>query len=755
MNEAETRAELIDPQLKTSGWGENDSILRREYPISPGRIEVGGKRKNPKKADYVLFYKNKKIAVIEAKPDTDEVGEGVAQAKDYAQRLQVQHTFSSNGKEIYYIDLITGKEIYLDKFPTPVELYENSFFNNNEWYQKFENIEFEKVGDKEPYYYQESATKNVLKNIAENKKRILLTLATGTGKTFIAFQIAWKLYQSKWNINFDGKRSPRILFLADRNFLADQAYNDFSGFKQDVLVRIKPKDIEKKGHVPTNGNIFFTIFQTFMSGNDSSPYFGEYPRNFFDLVIIDECHRGGADNESTWRDILDYFNEAVQIGMTATPRRENENLDTYKYFGDPAFIYSLKEGINDGFLTPFKLSQYISTIDNYVYSNEDTVIKGEVDKDKIYKEDDFNINIRIKKREEKRVETFLKNINQDEKSLVFCANQNHAALIRDIINRKKKSNDIDYCHRVTADDGDLGENHLRNFQDNESNIPTILTTSRKLSTGVNAKNIRNIILLRPVKTMIEFKQIIGRGTRVYDNKYFFTIHDFVKAYEHFSDENWDGEPIEPEIKEKKKIEREKPIISERPERIEIELGENSKRSIQIFKNTSYLNSVGNPVSAEDYLKDLYKFLPDFFKNEDDLRKIWKDPSTRQDLLKKLENKGFNKHNLMDIQKMIAYEDCDVFDILSYISFKSKILSLTERSNLAKNKILQNFKNEKLDFINFVLKQYEIGGVFELNLDNLPELINLKYGSITDANKKLGDVEAIKNTYSNFQQYLYE
>ena len=386
---------------------------------------------------------------------------------------------------------------------------------------------------------------------------MLLTLATGTGKTSIAFQIAWKLFSARWNLNdwksgAEPTRRPRILFLADRNTLADQAYNDFTSFAafaEDALARIKPGEIRKKGKVPKNASIFFTIFQTFMSGppkdGQPSPYFGEYPPDFFDFIVIDECHRGGANDESNRRGILEYFAPAVQLGLTATPKRE-ENADTYAYFGEPLYIYSLKEGINDGFLTPFRVKQISTTLDEYVYTPDDKIVEGEVESGRRYEEEDFNRIIEIKEREAHRVKLFMEQIDQKEKTLVFCATQDHARAVRDLINQTKTSTDPNYCQRVTANDGALGEQHLRDFQDNDKTIPTILTTSQKLSTGVDARNIRNIVLMRPINSMIEFKQIIGRGTRLYDGKDYFTIYDFVKAYRHFSDPEWDGEPLEPE-----------------------------------------------------------------------------------------------------------------------------------------------------------------------------------------------------------------
>jgi type I restriction enzyme R subunit len=290
--------------------------------------------------------------------------------------------------------------------------------------------------------------------------------------------------------------------------------------------------------VPKNASIFFTIFQTFMSGTseggEASPYFGDYPPDFFDFIIIDECHRGGANDESNWRGILEYFSPAVQLGLTATPKRR-DNVDTYAYFGEPVYTYSLKEGINDGFLTPFKVKQIATTLDDYVYTPDDKLIEGDVEQGRRYTESDFNRIIEIEERETYRVKLFMDQIDQREKTLVFCASQLHALAVRDLVNQMKTSSHPNYCVRVTADDGALGEQWLRTFQDNEKSIPTILTTSQKLSTGVDARNVRNIVLMRPIGTMIEFKQIIGRGTRLFDGKDYFTIYDFVKAYEHFND----------------------------------------------------------------------------------------------------------------------------------------------------------------------------------------------------------------------------
>src|SRR6266446_323615 len=554
MNEAETRAEHIDPALKEAGWGVVEgSRIHREYLIAPGRLEGYGLRAKPEIADYILMYRNHKLAVIEAKAWDKALTEGAAQAKSYAAKMSIRFAYTTNGQGLYKIDMKRGKESETTGYPTPQELWDLTFTDQNDWRDRFAAVPFEdKSGTLGERYFRDIAIERVLEAIAADKQRILLTLATGTGKTMIAFQIAWKLFYSRWNLSREPTRRPRILFLADRNILANQAYNAFSPFPEDALVRIAPEDIRKKGRVPKNGSIFFTIFQTFMSGppkdGKPSPYFGEYPPDFFDFIVIDECHRGGANDESNWRDIMEHFSPAVQLGLTATPKRK-DNVDTYKYFGEPVYVYSLREGINDGFLTPFKVKQISTTLDEYVYTPDDTVVEGEVEAGKLYDEPDFNKIIEIREREKKRVEILMQQINQNEKTLVFCANQAHALVVRDLINQMKTSNDPNYCQRVTANDGALGEQHLRDFQDNEKTIPTILTTSQKLATGVDARNIRNIALMRPINSMIEFKQIIGRGTRPYDGKDYFTIYDFVKAHHHFNDPEWDGEPLEPEPRE--------------------------------------------------------------------------------------------------------------------------------------------------------------------------------------------------------------
>lgn len=779
MNEAETRAEHIDPALAKAGWGVVEgSRIRRECPITLGRLEGAGKRGKALTADYVLEYRNTKLAVVEAKAWDKALTEGVGQAKDYAGKLSIRFTYASNGQGIYAIDMHTGKEGELPTFPTPDELWAATFAAANAWRDRFAAVPFEdKGGYWQGRYYQDIAIDRVLAALAEGQARILLTLATGTGKTFIAFQMAWKLFHSRWNITdwkagLEPTRRPRILFLADRNILADQAYNAFSAFPEDALVRIAPDEIRKKGKVPKNGSIFFTIFQTFMSGQDAdgnpAPNFGEYPPDFFDFIIIDECHRGGANDESNWRGILDYFAPAVQLGLTATPKRK-DNADTYAYFGEPVFIYSLKDGINDGFLTPFRLKQIATTLDEYVFTADDKLIEGEIEAGKRYEEVDFNRIIEIKEREAKRVEIFMREIDQREKTIVFCATQTHALVVRDLINQIKKSSDPNYCQRVTAEDGGLGEQWLRDFQDNEKTIPTILTTSQKLSTGVDARNVRNIVLMRPVNSMIEFKQIIGRGTRLYDGKDYFTIYDFVKAHHHFSDPEWDGEPLapeppaetrprtpRPEDEEDKNKVRDPGAEYEAPKKIKIKLADGKLRNIQHMMATSFWHPDGTPMSAAQFVTSLYGQLPEFFKNEDELRALWSAPDTRKKLLVGLADKGFGHDQLIEMQKIIDAEDSDIFDVLAHIAYAEAPLSREERATRAQAVINAEFNSKQLAFLNFVLAHYVSEGVEELDQSKLTPLLKLKYqDSIADALADLGRAEEVNAMFSGFQKYLYE
>jgi type I restriction enzyme R subunit len=550
--------------------------------------------------------------------------------------------------------------------------------------------------------------------------------------------------------------------------LANQAFNAFGAFSEDAVVRIRPEDIRKQGAVPKNASVFITIFQTFMSGSDAEgnpkPYFGEYPADFFDFIVVDECHRGGANDESQWRDILNYFSSAVQLGLTATPRRD-ENVDTYNYFGDPVFVYSLKDGINDGFLTPFRVKRIATTLDQYTFTPGDQVLAGEIEAGHTYTEDEFNRKIVILSREIARTRIFMDQMNPMEKTLVFCQTQEHALEIRDIINRLKTIPDPNYCHRVTADDGDIGDRWLLAFQDNEKTIPVILTTSEKLSTGVDALNIRNIVLLRPITSMIEFKQIIGRGTRLFEGKEYFTIYDFVKAHEHFQDPDWDGEPEPAPPPEPGKPsgdggdddnDGEEDSDRPRPEKIRVELAPGRDLEIYFSMTTTFHGPNGQQMSVAQFLQYLFGELPSFYKDEDDLRRIWSDPLTRIELLSRLADRGLSISDLAKIQELISAKESDLYDVLAYVSFQTPRKTRLERADRARKKVAIEFAGRSRAFIEFVLSQYVKEGVEELKPERLVPLLELQFGTVHDGLLAIGlEPDEARDAFRSFQHHLYE
>ena len=763
--EADTRAERIDPVLVAAGWGQNGSKVRREV-ICPGRIQAGGKRGKGLSADYVLIHKGHKLAVLEAKRAGISHRDGVGQAKDYASRLGSRFAYASNGLSWYGIDMQTGAEADMAlPFPTPDELWDRTFADHDTWRDRFGAVDFETDGGKwELRYYQHKAITAVLEALGKGDRRILLTLATGTGKTFIAFQIAWKLFQAKWNLSGEPSRRPRILFLADRNILADQAYNAFSAFPNDAVTRIDPDTIRRNGgKPPKNASLFFTIFQTFMTG-EGEPVYTQYAPDFFDFIVIDECHRGGAKDESEWRRLLEYFEPAAQLGLTATPKRKH-NADTYAYFGEPVYTYALRDGIEDGYLTPFKVRQMASTIDEYVYDGSDELVAGEVEDGDAFDESDFNTRIIIEDRELSRVKEFMEQMDQRQKTLVFCATQNHAALVRDLINQVKDSTNPNYCHRVTADDGAVGEQHLRDFQDNEKTIPTVLTTSQKLSTGVDARNIRHIVLMRPIRSMIEFKQIIGRGTRTYEGKDFFTIWDFVRAHENFNDPEWDGEPLDPEPPNGPRTpptepepgpgEPPEPGPEEPPrEKVVVKLSDGSVRSIQYIASTTYWSPEGKPISAAEFLERLFGDLSGIVADEDQLRAVWSDPDNRERFIDQLSDRGYDADRLDDIRRLVDAQDSDLFDVLSYIMFTNPPKTRQARADRVRSEGMAETDDDMKALLLAILLAYETKGESELATKKLGTFLTARFGSVNEGKAKLGGLPAVKEAFRTMQATLY-
>lgn len=768
--EADTRANRIDPVLLAAGWLPPDAHVRREV-IAPGRIVPGGKRANPMSADYVLHYRDQKLAVIEAKRAGLACAEGVMQAKEYAARLNAPFAYATNGLTWYEINM-AGGEAEVSGPPSPQTLWDRAYKVPNAWRDRFGAVPFEAGGGKwQPRYYQHNAISAALEAVATGQRRILLTLATGTGKTGIAFQLCWKLFEARWNLGGEPTRRPRILFLADRNILASQAYNSFGAFEDGARTRVDPDAIAKRGEVPKNASIFFTIFQTLSTGSEGSEAFRQYPPEFFDFIIIDECHRGGANAEGSWRAILNYFEPAYQLGLTATPKR-TDNADTYAYFGEPVYTYSLREGIEDGYLTPFRVRQYSSTIDTYQFDGADNVLAGAPDDEATYEEKDFNRLIQIRERELHRVRTFLSEINHAEKTLVFCATQAHAALIRDLINQEVRHSDPDYCVRVTSNDGAEGERHLETFQQNSKSIPTILTTSQKLSTGVDAKNVRNIVLMRPITSMIEFKQIIGRGTRTFEGKDYFTVYDFVKAHLKFDDPEWDGDPAaiiidppEPKVLRLPKGEGPEPgdephggepppggSTEPRPEMIQIEL---IQGQIIHIAATTFWGPNGKPMSAKDFIERMFGELPDLFKDEDELRVLWGDPDTRKALLEKLSERGYDLTVLRQIRTAIMAEKSDLFDVLANIAYATQPKTRAQRAEQGEAIIKLAYHPKLAAFLHYVLGQYVDADADGLDRSHLPDYLKLQFGTFADGARALGGADMVAKSFAGFQRYLYE
>jgi len=774
-SESDTRSKLIDPSLKKSAWLESNIV--REYYFTDGRKLIGGKRGKRYFVDYLLTYKNTNLAIIEAKAESKDPLDGLQQSINYAQRLKIDFVYATNGHKIYEHSLLDGKGEFIENYPTPDELFERKYGKQDPKVKDVITQPFYIEGTMKPRFYQQIAVQKSIEAIADGKDRVLLTLATGTGKTYIAFQIAYRLFQSKWNRDGSDRR-PKILFLADRNVLKDQSMNTFNPLEKDC-VEINGKVIKKRGRrVPTAGNIFFAIYQSIAENknrvvdiseeekeDDVTAYYKQYSSNFFDLIIIDECHRGSANDESSWREILNHFSSAVHLGLTATPKRD-DNGDTYKYFGEPIYEYSLKDGINDGFLTPYKVKRIQTNIDEYRFDPND-IITGELEK-QIVELEEFEKQVVIPKRTELITKTILQNMNPMDKTIIFCVNQKHALDMKIAIDKFKTIKDNNYCVRVTSDEGDIGRDFLEMFQNNDRDIPTILTSSKMLTTGVDAKNVRNVVLTAPIKSMTEFKQIIGRGTRVFEGKDFFTIMDFVGATNLFYDPAWDGEdePIQkPPKKSKEKTDDEsdgtpstEPPEIEAPKNEKVTIDIKGKKLKVINIETTYVGMDGIPLKTEDYLELLIGVLGKFYNNEDGLREIWSNPTNRKELLNKLKEMNIDESQLNDLKTIFEAEDSDIYDVLAHLSFNLDIKTRSERVFAVEHsEFIEKHHNEKAkEFIEFILERYKKDGVKELDEDKLGKLVDLSgLGSVREVANNFGGIPQMREEYFELQREIYK
>lgn len=760
-SESDTRVKLIDPMLSDSGWIEGKIV--REYYFTDGRKLIGGKRGKRHFVDYLLVHNNTNIAIVEAKAQDKDPLDGLQQVIEYASKLHIEWVYTTNGHKIYEHSMCDGKGKYVSSFASPEELFAR-IYGGIDAKTKDVISQGYYLGAKKPRYYQQIAISKAVEAVASGKERVLLTLATGTGKTYIAFQIIYCLFEAKWSK--DGKdRRPRVLFLADRNILIDQAYNEFNPIEKEC-VKVNGVEIRKRnGKVPTNANVFFAIYQAISerrsdeadSENDFSGYFEQYDPEFFDLIVIDECHRGAANDEGSWRKVLDRFKTAAHLGLTATPKRD-DNGDTYAYFGDPVYEYSLREGINDGFLTPYKVKRIRTNIDEYVY-NPDDVIEGELENG-VAKLEDFESKVVIPKRTELIAKTIIESIAPFDKTIVFCVNQSHAAQMKAAIDKYKSVRDNAYCVRVTSDEGAIGRKYLEDFQNNDKTIPAILTSSQMLTTGVDAKNVRNVVLVRSIKSMTEFKQIIGRGTRVFEGKDFFTILDFTGATNLFHDAKWDGEsePTKPSEKgEPKPSEPREPkdkSEKDKKEKTYIDIRGKNLRVIDI--ETSYVGADGKPLRTAEYLEYLVGVLGGYYDDEAKLRTIWSDPKNRRELLEKLRELNIDEAQLNELKDIFEAPNSDIYDILAHISFNLEIKTRSERALSAMHgDFVERYHDQKAKaFLEFILRRYERDGHRELDEDKLSALIDLSGTDKEELKAAFGTAALIKEAYHGLQKEIY-
>lgn len=763
-SEADTRANYIDPALKEAQW--DSHTITREYYFTAGRKLAGGTRGSRCFVDYLLYKNNQHLAIVEAKKESEHPTKGLQQAISYAQKLNIRFVYSSNGLQIYELDLLTSHGAFVDRYPTPDELLQRYEGKATDISRLLRNTPFQLESGKTPYYYQELAVHAATDAIGQGTNNILLTLATGTGKTFIAFQIVHKLFQARWNRTEVGTRRPRILFLADRNVLADQAINTFNPYDSD-LIKIDGEEVRRRnGKVPTNAHIFFAIYQAIAERENIDGYYKAYPPEFFDLVIIDECHRGGAKQDGSWRAILDHFSPAIHLGLTATPKR-TDNVDTYDYFGDPVYEYSLKDGINDGYLTPYQVKRVRTNLDELVLTDGDLILKGEAKKD-LYESGDYDKTIIANERTELVAKAILDNINPLEKTIIFCVNQNHALNMRDMINKHKTITDPLYCVRVTSDEGKIGRDLLERFQDNDKDIPTLLTSSQMLTTGVDARNVRNIVLDRNIGSMVEFKQIVGRGTRIFEGKDHFTIIDFRGASNLFYDPEWDGPIDEPEPGG---VEDPPPgggkggggdgggTPPEPPEEtLTVQLS--PTRTLKVIDvEIRYIDENGRPMSAQQFLERLMLKLPDLFSSLDELRQRWANPDEREVLLLQLGEAGFDSTQLNTLRTMFHAEACDIFDLLAFLTHETPMHTRAERAAKTRetSTLFERYDQAAAQaFLEFILERYERTGTVELSRKSLANLVQLAgQGTITQLSQSFGgSAKDLLQAFIDLQHELY-
>jgi len=780
-NEADTCRIYVLPKLYAAGW--DDEQIREQVNFTDGRINVkGGKtsRDEKKKADYLLRYRhNYFLAVVEAKADYLQPDEGLQQAKEYADALGLYFVYATNGKGIVEFNRKTGVERVVDEFPTPEQLWQ--------LYREYEGLGEvldDKLlvayheSDKLPRYYQRIAINRTIEAVLKGDKRILLTLATGTGKTLIAFQVAWKLWQARWNVKGESRRS-RVLFLADRSILVDDPKDKMFAPFDEARHKIE------HGKVVTSREMYFATYQSIARDEWRPGLYLEYPADFFDLIIVDEAHRGSARDHSSWREILEYFSGAVQLGMTATPLRE-ENRDTYNYFGEPLYTYSLKQGIQDGFLAPYQVRRVVVDVDATGYRPHEgqTDDHGRVIPDREYHSANFETTLVIKDRTKavaRHLTSYLKKTNRLDRTIVFCADQEHAQSMRSAIaeiNADMLAQYPNYVVRVTADDREIGKKHLSKFQDVEldNQSPIIITTSKLLTTGVDAPMVKNVVLFRVVDSIVDFKQIIGRGTRVREDygKLYFTIIDYTgSATRNFADPEFDGDPIAV-INEKMGVDGEPEEVAEdgQAEIVAKPTGlasvnphdqEEAPRKFYLSNGVAVniLNEVVwelGPDGKRQQMVQLTTYTGEqvrsLYADVEALRQQWAAPTQREQIIKALAERGID---LEHVAAVAEHSDADPFDLLCYLAYNAPLHTRSERAaRLRKEKaaFFAKYSPQAQAVLDAILDKYTEYGPDQI----VPGVVNVqpinKFGNALEISNLFGGPQNLREAITELQTLLY-
>jgi type I restriction enzyme R subunit len=783
--EADTCRLLVTPQLRTAGWEESPHLIAEQHYFTDGRIVLAGrgaKRRQGKRADYILRYtRDLPLAVVEAKAENVSAGEGMQQAREYALILGLHFAYATNGRSILEWDAFTGLETELAAFPAPDELWRRYRAGRNLAESSSDQVlsPFNATAGKHPRYYQEIAINRAVEALLAGDKRILLTMATGTGKTVVAFQICWKLWNARWNLKGEHRR-PRILFLADRNILVDDPKDKTFAVFGDARWKIE------NGEANKSRELYFSTYQAIAEDERRPGLYREYAPDFFDLIIIDECHRGSARDESSWRGILEYFAPASQLGLTATPFRE-ESRDTYAYFGDPIYQYSLRQGIEDGFLAPYRVHRVVTTFDAAGWRPT----SGQLDRygqeipDEEYHTKDFERIVSLRARTEtvaRHLTDYLKRTDRFAKTIVFCVDQEHADEMRRALanlNADLVRDNPDYVCRVTSADGDIGRGALSRFQELETDTPAILTTSQMLTTGVDAPTTKNVVLVRVINSMSEFKQIIGRGTRVRQDygKLYFDILDYTgSATRLFADPEFDGDPAQT-TDERAGASGEtvgEPVVVSDPEqteevpqgadtRMEGEPEPQERRKyyvdggrVEIAAHLVYeLDADGQQlrvVQLTDYTGEKVRML---YRSPEDLAAAWADPRVRDEIVAELEERGISCDELAE---QTGRGDADPFDLLCHMAFDRPLLTRKQRAEKARRDRRDFFDQYGADaraVLESLLDKYADHGIGELKLPDAFKVPPLSdYGTVTEIAARFGGTDKLGGAITTLQRILY-